>query len=68
VNIEERRREAAELIRAAHRRPGDSVGPVRVTISEATSQFDLVRVEYTDGTVREFMRTRPDEAEPESPS
>jgi hypothetical protein len=59
MTIEELRIAAAERIRATHRRPGDSAAPSRVTITESNSEFDLVRVEYADGAVREFQRARP---------
>lgn len=59
MTLEQLRLDAAERIRATHRRPGDAAAPTRVTITESNSQFDLVRVEYADGTVREFERARP---------
>ena len=59
MTLEQLRLDAAERIRATHRRPGDSAAPVRVTIIESDNQFDVVRVEYADGTVREFQRARP---------
>jgi len=64
MNIEQLRIDAAELIRATHRRLGDSTGPARVTITESNSEFDLVRVEYADGSVREFQRARPTDQPP----
>jgi hypothetical protein len=59
MTIEQIRLEAAERIRATHRRAGDAAAPTRVTITEHNSQFDVVRVEYADGVVREFQRARP---------
>ena len=59
MTIEQLRLEAAQRIRATHRRLSDSAIPVRVTITESSDQFDLVRVEYPDGAVREFQRARP---------
>jgi hypothetical protein len=59
MSIEQLRIEAAKRILATHRRLGDSAAPSRVTITESTSQFDLVRVEYADGALREFQRARP---------
>ena len=59
MTLDQLRLEAAEQIRATHRRLSDSAAPVRVTITESDSQFDLVRVEYADGAVREFQRARP---------
>lgn len=64
MNIEQLRIDAAEQIRATHRRLGDSAAPVHVTITETNSEFDLVRVEYADGAVREFQRARPTEQQP----
>jgi len=59
MTIEQLRFEAAQRIRATHRRVGDSAAPSHVTITEDSDQFDLVRVEYPDGAVREFQRARP---------
>jgi len=59
MSIDQLRIEAAKRILATHRRLGDAAAPSRVTITENTSQFDLVRVEYADGALREFQRARP---------
>jgi hypothetical protein len=59
MTLEELRLDAAERIRATHRRLGDSAAPTRVTITERDSEYDVVRVEYADGAVREFQRARP---------
>ena len=64
MTIEQLRLDAAERIRATHRRLGDAAAPSRVTITERDSQNDVVRVEYADGAVREFQRARPVEEQP----
>jgi hypothetical protein len=58
---EEHRRNAAERIRAKHRRHGDTAAPTRVTISPSTAEMDLVVIEYADGERREFERLAPQE-------
>jgi hypothetical protein len=65
MNADEQRREAAERIRAKHRRHGDSAAPVRVTISPSTAEMDIVRIEYADGQRLEFERLAPLDHEPE---
>ena len=59
MTIDQLRLEAAAQIRATHRRVGDAAAPSRVTISQGSDHYDLVRVEYADGVVREFNRCRP---------
>lgn len=59
MSIDQLRLEAAESIRAKHRRVSDAAAPKRVTITPTAGQFDLVRIEYPDGMVREFQRLRP---------
>lgn len=59
MSISELRLQAAELIRATHRRTSDSARAVRVTIFERDWCYDLVRVEYPDGEVRDLQRARP---------
>ena len=51
MDIEQLRIDAAELIRATHRRLGDSSGPARVTITESSrtspdTMRTAVRAEY----------------------
>lgn len=64
MTLEQLRIDAADRIRATHRRLGDAAAPSRVTITESNSQFDTVRVEYADGTAREFQRARPMDQDP----
>ena len=59
MNLDEIRRNAAERIRAKHRRQGDAAVPARVTILPNSPTFDVVRIEYEDGQVREFERLAP---------
>lgn len=59
VTIDQLRQAAADRIKATHRRAKDSAAPAKVTITQATAHYDLVRVEYPDGEVREFRRARP---------
>ncbi len=61
MNADELRRNAAERIRAKHRRHGDSAAPVSVTITPGTAEMDIVLIEYPDGERCEFERLAPQE-------
>ena len=65
MNLDEIRRDEAERIRAKHRRPGDDAAPARVTVTPSTPMYDVVRIEYADGEVREFERLAPIEGDGE---
>ena len=62
---DEYRRNVADRIKNTHRRQKDGSSPARVTVLPNSEAYDIVRIEYADGEIREFERLAPPTREEE---